>query len=195
MAKYHNFAKFVDKKHYFGTNQWSTTFLVIEFDKLEFLEVLPLWHSLTWHSWIKKYHLVLKFIGLEYCVTVYLGFYNSSMARVNYFHNANSYSSSLDSSMAELLNTLFQNYSYLVLLSHLYQKKSYSLITLTFSISLSLSQSRYHLTLTLPHALNLPLSHIAHWLLGFSRLESTPSVLVLVLRLISLLCSNISLLR
>ena len=46
--------------------------------------------------------------------------------------------------MAELLNTLFQNYSHLVLLSHLYQKKSYSLITLTFSISLSLSQSRSH---------------------------------------------------
>ena len=134
--------------------------------------------------------MVLKFIGLEYCVTVYLGFYNSSMARVNYFHNANSYSSSLDSSMAELLNTLFQNYSHLVLLSHLYQKKSYSLITLTFSISLSLSQSRYHLALTLPHALNLPLSHIAHWSLGFSRLESTPSVLVPVLQFISLSCSN-----
>ena len=72
---------------------------------------------------------------------MYLGFYNSSMARVNYFHNANSYSSSLDSSMAELLNTLFQNYSHLVLLSHLYQKKSYSLITLTLSISLSLSHT------------------------------------------------------
>jgi len=55
--------------------------------KLEFLEVLPPWHRLTWHSWIKKCHLVLEFIGLEfigleYCVSVYSSFYNSSMARV-----------------------------------------------------------------------------------------------------------------
>ena len=92
----------------------------------------------------------------------YLSPLNSSMARVDYFHDADSYSSSLNSDMAEfnplLLKTLFQSYSHSVLLSHLHQKKSYSLITLTFSISLSFSQSRYHLTLTLPHALNLSLS-------------------------------------
>ena len=132
--------------------------------------------------------MILEFKKLKYCVCLYPSFYNSSMARVNYFHDADSYSSSLNSSMVELLNTLFQTYSHLVLLSHMYQKKSYSIITLTFSISLS--QSRYHLALTLPHALNLPLSHIAHWSLGFSRLESTPSVLVLVLQFISLSCSN-----
>ena len=85
--------------------------------------------------------MVLKFIGLEYCVTVYLGFYNSRMARVNYFHNANSYSSSLDSSMAKLLNTLFQNYSHLVLLSH-----QSHFLNLPFTLSISLSSRSHSLT-------------------------------------------------
>ena len=126
---------------------------------------------------------------------------NSSMARVNYFHKADSYSSSLNSGMVELLKTLFQSYSNLVFLSHLYQKKSYSLITLTFSISLSLSQSRHHLALaltlphalnlalTLPHALNLPLSLALALALTLPLALALPLSLVLALPLYSPSCS------
>ena len=86
----------------------------------------------------------------------YLSPLTSSMARVDYFHDADSYSSSLNSDMAEfnplLLKTLFQSYSHSVLLSH---HSHFLNLPLTLSISLSshsnsptcsqsLSQSRSH---------------------------------------------------
>ena len=65
MAKYHIFINFVAKEHCFGTKWGSTTFLVLElyklefltvleYSKLEFVEVLPPWHRLTWHLGLKK---------------------------------------------------------------------------------------------------------------------------------------------
>ena len=54
MTKYHYFAKFVAIQHCFGTNEESTTFLVLELYKLEFLVNIPPWHYLTWHLGIKK---------------------------------------------------------------------------------------------------------------------------------------------
>ena len=45
MAKYHHFQKFVAKKHCFGTIQGNTTFLELEFHKLEFLISLFLRYS------------------------------------------------------------------------------------------------------------------------------------------------------
>jgi len=44
--------------------------MVLDYSKLEFLEVLPSWHHLTWHLGIKKFHLVLEFLGLEYCASL-----------------------------------------------------------------------------------------------------------------------------
>ena len=72
--------------------------MVLEYSKLEFLENIPPWHCLTWHLGIKKCHLVLEFQGLEYCVSLYPSFYNSSMARVYKWNHPGSYSSFLDSS-------------------------------------------------------------------------------------------------
>ena len=44
--------------------------MVLDYSKLEFPEVLPPWHHLTWHLGIKKCQLVLGFLGLEYCASL-----------------------------------------------------------------------------------------------------------------------------
>ena len=43
--------------------------MVLEFSKLEFLVSIPLWRWLSWHLGIKKCHLVLELLKLEYCVS------------------------------------------------------------------------------------------------------------------------------
>ena len=66
-----------------------------------------------------------------------------SMSWVNDFHDVDSYLSSLNLGMAELLKTLFQSYSHSVLLSHLYKKvllfHHSHFLNLPFTLSILLS--------------------------------------------------------
>ena len=68
---------------------------------------------------------------------------NLSMSWVNDFHDVDSYLSSLNLGMAELLKTLFQSYSHSVLLSHLYKKvllfHHSHFLNLPFTLSILLS--------------------------------------------------------
>ena len=65
------------------------------------------------------------------------------MSWVNDFHDVDSYLSSLNLGMAELLKTLFQSYSHSVLLSHLYKKvllfHHSHFLNLPFTLSILLS--------------------------------------------------------
>ena len=66
MAKYHNFWKFLAKKHCFENKWQSTTFLELEFLKLEFLISFATVALLSWICAIKKNFEVLKLGKLEY---------------------------------------------------------------------------------------------------------------------------------
>ena len=83
------FSKICSKKHCFGTYQGNTTFIVLEFGKieyhleleflkLEFLEVLPPWHCWGGNWAIKKNNMVLELRILEYHATQYSSIPSSS---------------------------------------------------------------------------------------------------------------------
>ena len=78
MAKYHNFWKFLAKKHCFENKWQSTTFLELEFQKLKFLISSATVVLLSWISAIKKNYAILEHGKLEYHATQYSSIPGSS---------------------------------------------------------------------------------------------------------------------
>ena len=69
MGKYHNFWKFLAKKHCFEINGKEPLFLELEFQKLEFLISFATMALLSWICAIKKNYAILEFGKLEYHAT------------------------------------------------------------------------------------------------------------------------------
>ena len=78
MAKYYNFQNFVVKKIVSELYREIPLFMVLEFLKLEFLEVLSLWHCSDGNWAIKKNYVVLERGKLEYHATQYSSIPGSS---------------------------------------------------------------------------------------------------------------------
>ena len=66
MAQYHNFWKFLAKKHCFGNKCKVPLFLELEIQKLEFLISFATVALLSWICTIKKNFAVLELGKLEY---------------------------------------------------------------------------------------------------------------------------------
>ena len=66
MAKYHNFWKFLTKKHCSEINGKVQLFLELEFQKLKFLICFAIVALLSWICGIKKNFAVLELGKLEY---------------------------------------------------------------------------------------------------------------------------------
>ena len=82
MAKYHQFLKFLAKKHCFRTKRGSTTFFGTRAHQTRVPYFLFRRGTMTWKAGIKKLRLVLELHGLEYCLV----WYQAHEARVLYWN-------------------------------------------------------------------------------------------------------------